>query len=120
MGIDEDDDEEVDVVFSGDYLDKIPVEAYFDPDLDVVSMRCWQVIFFDKKDLADVLALVNDLNSEYKFVKFVVDPEDESVDAEIDIPLREGEDAGELAYDALYYIVVIVDEAYEKLADFEV
>lgn len=119
MGIDEDDDEEVRVTFSGDNLDEIPVEIFFDEDLDAVSMRSWQVIYFDKKDLADVLTLVNDLNSQYKFVKFVVDPEDESVDAEIDVPLREGENAGELAYDALYYIVIIVDEAYPQLAKFE-
>ncbi len=115
MGIDDDDQEEVDVTFTGDNVDSIPVKIFFDDDLDSVSLRSWRVIYFDKEDLADVLTAVNDLNSEYKFVKFVVDVEDLSVDAEVDCPLRDDANAGEIAYDGLYYIVQIVDEAYPTL-----
>ena len=118
MGIDEDDDEEVNVSFGGDNKDEIDVKIFFDKDLDAVSMRCWRVISFNKADLAKVLAKVNDINCDYKFVKFVVDEEDLSVDAEIDCPLRDDDNAGEIAYDALYYIVKIVDKAYPELKPF--
>ena len=115
MGINEDGDEQINVSFSGDYMDTIDVKIFFDEDLDAVSMRSWRVINFKSSDMAKVLALVNELNNEYKYVKFVVDEEDLSVDAEIDCPLRDDANAGEIAYDALYYIVMIVDEAYPDL-----
>ena len=44
MGIDEDDDEQVNVSFSGDNLDTIDVKIFFDEDLDSVSMRAWSVL----------------------------------------------------------------------------
>ncbi len=115
MGIDEDGDEQVNVSFAGDNVDTIEVKIFFDEDLDAVSMRSWRVIKFSKSDMAKVMELVNKLNNDYKFVKFVVDEEDLSVDAEIDCPLRDDANAGEIAYDALYYIVMIVDEAYPDL-----
>ena len=100
-------------------MDDIEVEIFFDEALDSVSMRSWYVISFDEADLGDVLMQVNKLNSDYKFVTFVVDLNDYSVDAKIDCPLRDDANAGEIAYDALYYIISIIDEAYPELAVFE-
>ncbi len=119
MGIDEENDEQVNVTFTGDNVDRIDVEIYFDEDLDSVSMRSWRVISFKEADLADVLEAVNQVNGDYKYVKFVVDEDDLSVDAEIDCPLRDDENAGEIAYDALYYIVMIIDAAYPDFQEFE-
>ena len=119
IGIDEDKDEQVSVSVRGDNKKKIEISIFFDEDLDVVSMRSWYVISFDKANLNKVLAAVNQLNSDYKFVKFVVDETDYSVDAKIDCPLRDDDNAGEIAYDALYYIENIVDEAYLELKEFE-
>lgn len=118
MGIDEDDDEQVNLTFAGDKLDTIDIKVFFDEDLDSVSMRVWSIIYFDEADLTKVLEQVNTLNNDYKYVKFVVDTDDMSVDAEIDAPLRDDKNAGEIAYDALYYIVKIVDEGYPELKAF--
>ena len=119
MGIDEDDDEQISVSFSGDNMDDIKVDIFFDEELDSVSMRSWYVISFDEADLSDVLLKVNELNNNYKYVSFVVDLSDYSVDAKIDCPLRDDANAGEIAYDALYYMISIVNEAYPELAVFE-
>ena len=119
MGIDADDDEEVDVSFVGDNIDEIDVKIWFNADLDIVSLRSWRVINFRQSDLADVLTVVNKLNNDYKFVKFVVDEEDLSVDAKVDCPLRDDANAGEIAYDALYYIVKIIDDAYPELKPYD-
>ena len=118
LGIDEDDDEQVNVSFVGDNMDKIEVKIFFDEDLEMVVLRSWRVIKFQKADLAKVLKLVNELNNNYKFVKFVVDEDDLSVDAKVDCPLRDDANAGEIAYDGLYYIVKIVDQAYPELKPF--
>lgn len=118
MGVDNNDDEEVDVSFSGDNKDEINVEIYFDEDLDSVSLRSWYVISFDETDLGNVLLRINELNSNYKYITFVVDTNDYSVDAKVDCPLRDDANAGEIAYDALYYIVQIIDDAYPELAEY--
>ncbi len=119
-GLDDDEDEKVSVSFTGDNKKDIDVIIFFDKDLDAVSMRSWYVISFEKADLDKVLSVVNQLNSDYKFVKFVVDESDYSVDAKIDCPLRDDRNAGEIAYDALYYVVNIVDEAYLELEEFDI
>ena len=119
MGIDKNDDEEVDVSFTGDNKEDIDVEIYFDEDLDSVSLRSWYVISFDEVDLGNVLMLVNQMNSDYKYITFVVDMNDYSVDAKLDCPLRDDACAGEIAFDALYYIVQIVDDAYPEFAQYE-
>ncbi len=118
MGIDDDDFEQVNVSFAGDNLDDIAVEIYFDPELDSVSMRSWYVISFDESDLIELLLTVNELNSDYKYATFVADLSDYSVDVKLDCPLRDDANAGEIAFDALYYIVSIIDEAYPELEIF--
>ena len=118
MGIDDDGDEQVNLTINGKNADKIDVKVYFDDDLDAVSMYSWYVISFTRDDLAAVLLKVNELNTEYRFVKFVVDTSDYSVDAEIDCPLRDDDNAGEIAYDALYYLLAIVDKGYAELKEY--
>lgn len=117
MGVDEDDREEVTVGYTGDYCDDIFINIFFSPKLTSVSMRFWNIVDFDKADYADALELVNELNADYKFVKFVVDDWDWSIGAELDIPIREGEESAQIALDALYYIVQIADEAYPDLEE---
>ena len=119
LGVNEDNKEQINVTAKGDNKEKLEIKIFFHEDLDSVSMRSWYVISFDKANLAKVLAAVNKLNNDYKYVKFVVDESDYSVDAEIDCPLRDDDCAGEIAYDALYYIEEIVDRAYPELKAFE-
>ena len=114
-GIDEDEDEYIYCAFDEDNMKDIEVNIYFNKDLDSVSMRVWNVIDFDKRDLADVLALVNDINNAYKYVTFTVDLTDYPITAKLDAPLRDCEEAGEIAFDGLWYIVKICDEAYPEL-----
>lgn len=118
MGIDSDDDEQINASFSGDNVDSIDVKIFFDEDLEIVSLRVWRVISFQESDLANVMDKVNELNNDYKFIKFVVDKSDMSVDAKVDCPLRDDANAGEIAYDGLYYIVKLVDAAYPELKPF--
>ena len=118
-GVDQDDEEEVTVSYAGDYMDSIRAVIFFDEELDSVSMRIWDVIAFDEDDYFDVLKTVNSLNYKYKYAYFVVDEEDWTVYATIDVPLRDCDEAGEIAYDALYYLVEICDRGYDELKEFE-
>lgn len=117
MGIDEDEDEEITTSFTGDNWDDIFINLFFDEDLEIVSLRCWNIVDFNEKDRAEALERCNQLNDSYKFVKFVMDESDWSVGAEMDVPIREGAESAECVYDALYYIVNIADEAYPVLQE---
>ena len=117
-GVDQDNAEEVTVSYVGDYMESIRANIFFDEDLDSVSMRVWDVIAFDEDDCFDVLKVANSLNYRYKYVYFVVDESDWTVYATIDVPLRECDEAGEITYDALYYLIEICDRGYDELKSF--
>ena len=120
IGVDQGDYEELTVEFEGDYLDSITADIFFNADGDVVSMRVWDLITIDEKDYADVMKAINDLHRQYKFVCFAVDTDDWTVYATLDAPLRECDEAGDIAADAVYYLVNIADRGYQALKDFAV
>ena len=119
VGVDDDDDEDVVAYFEGETLGDAVVHIFFNPDLDEVDMRCWDIITFADKDYNDVLEAVNDLNNEYKFVKFTLDTSDNTVSAEMDAFLRQGEESGEIAYDVLTAIEYLSNVAYEELQEYD-
>ncbi len=119
LGVDNDNDEGVSLKFRGDNIDTIKINIFFDEDLDVVSMRIWYLIEFDKSDYEEVLEACNSLNNKYKFIKLYVDTSDWSVTAAIDIPIRSGSNCGEICEDGMLYLVNISDIAYETLKEFE-
>ena len=116
-GVGDDEKEEVTVSYIGDNWDDIFINIFFEEDLDSVSLRCWNIVDFDKKDADKALELCNRFNNEFKYVKFVMDENDWSIGAEMDVPIREGAESAECVYDALYYIATIADEAYPDLSE---
>ena len=114
-GIDEDEDEYISFTLSGDNMDRIDFDIYFDKDLDKVSMYVWKVIEYDERDFNDVLELVNDLNSDYIYVRFWVNTDFNVVTAEVNVPLRDCKEAGELAMDAFDALYYITDMTYPEL-----
>ena len=116
VGIDNDNDEKITVKFNGDYMDTVNVNIYFNQDLDVVTMRVWDVIDFNEDDYEKVLLACNDLHRQYKFVTFLVDTSDWSVTAKLDCPIRPGKNCGDICVDGMEYIVNITDLAYDSLS----
>ncbi len=119
VGVDDDDDEHVVAYFTGEALGDAVVHIYFRPDLDEVNMRCWDIITFDDDDYSDVLEAVNELNNDYKFVKFTLDTSDNTVSAEMDSFLRQGAESGEIAYDSLIAVEFLANVAYEELSVYD-
>ena len=113
-GLDNDNDDWVEVVYSGDYCETIDVDIYFSSAEDRASFRFWNVIDFDSSDYREILGVVNQLNADYKWVKFLVDTRDYSVTAEIDVLFPAG-DAGAICLETLDQIVNISDLGYQKL-----
>ena len=103
--------------WTGDNVKDMEVTALFTENLESVSLYAWNLVYIDKADLDKALSLVNKLNNEYYYVKFSVDEDEMSIDAEVDCRLRDDENAGEIAYDGVYFLVNVVDKAYPELKE---
>ena len=117
-GVDSDGDERVTVEFVGEYKDNILVNLFFGQDHDLVNLRIWNLIDINEADYEKVLDACNELHASYKLVTFFVDKTDWSVTAKLDLPIREGENCGEICLDGLSYLVNIADSGYDTLKAF--
>ena len=102
------------VVYTGDNMDSIPVVVIFDKDGDpLVSFKCWSIMSFKNKE-DSALKICNDLNAEYRWVKFYLDSDIEiaaSMDAMID-----ADTCGEECLTLVKRVVSIVDDVYPRFA----
>lgn len=103
-------DEEVIIDYPGNNCEHIYIGAFFGPDGDDVYFRVWNLIDFNSSDYRELLGKVNDLNSTYNFVSFVLDNSDFSVTVELDALLPP--DGGELSVNYLLLLGRITDKAY--------
>ncbi|MCD7769359.1 MAG: YbjN domain-containing protein [Oscillospiraceae bacterium] len=101
------------VTYGGDHLASIPVYVFFDKDGDpMVSFRCWEIANLKEKPEKGVRAC-NDLNAEYRWVKFYID-KDCDVICQADAYVDE-ESCGEICRRMVSRIVSIADDAYPVL-----
>ena len=113
-GIDDDNDEWLEIVYTGDYCDNIDIIVYFKADTQEANFRFWNMVDFNSADYREVLTVVNQLNSDYKWVKFVVDTRDYSVQSEADV-IFHPVDVGDICLETLSHIVNVSDLAYHVL-----
>lgn len=113
----------VGVTDSGVEVLKVPYGDYtifflFDEDLDLTSIRIWNIITFDDADLSKVLRSVNALNIDYKFTKFCVDEDDNTVSCEMDIIHRD-KDVADIVLEGLLHMLSILKHAEEALSVYD-
>lgn len=83
-----------------------------DPD---VAVRAFALGTFPAEKRQKGINLANDLNREYRYLKFALD-NDGDLNAEFDFPLRCSiSEVGDLAMELLSRCLKIVDEAYPKI-----
>ena len=99
------------VVYTGDNLRTIPVFVFFDADGDpLVSFKCWEIANFKDEKMAGGVIACNQLNKEYRWVKFYLD-DDSDVVAQIDAYVDE-ETCGSECTNLVKRMVNIVDDGY--------
>ena len=106
--------EQVRTSWRGDNISSLTVNLFFDSDLEAVRLYAWNIIDYNSYNYSSLLEVVNNLNAQFFWVKFYCDTSDNSVTGEISIPVRTG-NAGELAFDALSWMVSIIDDAYPSV-----
>ena len=99
--------EEVDITRRMDNYPSLTCEVHFREDCEEVSLRIWDIIKA-KADKEQVCAVLNTLNDGYKFVKFVYDESDATVQGEIDMYI-DGDHCGRSVYDAMWALFDVVD-----------
>lgn len=104
----------VHVTYTGDNMTSIKVRFHFNNDLEDVAVRVFDICNVQRGQLASAIVTVNALNNKYRFAKFVLDPEDSTVQAEMDLIFRSN-DVGEICLEALSHMVNICDKAYPDL-----
>jgi hypothetical protein len=102
------------ISFNGDNLKSVNIYAFFDEDGDpFMQFRCWEIESFKNNEAAG-LAVCNDLNLQFRWVKFFLD-KDKDVIATLDAMLDDNSSGAECV-SLMMRIVNIVDDAYPQIA----
>ena len=100
----------VKLTFSGEQVD-VTVTFFFDHDDEHASLRVFNLVKVPADKIPVMLTAVNQINNEYRFAKFCFDPDDNTIQAEMDCIFRK-HDVDEICYEALLRIVNICHDVY--------
>lgn len=102
------------IPFGGDNMATIRCALFFDTDNESVALRVHNIVKIPSEKIAKMFITVNSLNSKYRFSKFCIDTNDNTVHMEMDVPFRAGS-VGPVCLEMLTYSVSICDKAYPEL-----
>ena len=104
----------VETAFSGRNFASVNLYFLSNTDGNDVALRVSGVVKFPPERLARLYEVCNELNRKYRYAKFVIDPEKNVVNMEMDIP-SSCENVGAVAEEMLIRAVRILDEVYPRL-----
>lgn len=105
--------EYVSVTFDTKYGNSVSFAFIFDPDGTSVNIKVYSIAAVSAEKLMDMFVLVNQLNYEYRWVKFYLDDDNEvtvSGDAVIDEAT-----AGDELFELLARYLGIINEVYPRI-----
>ena len=106
--------EVVEVSFSGKNMNSVRTVFYFDADAEGVAIRVYDIVKVPEEKVDVMYPAINSLNRHFRFAKFVLDTDDNTIQAEMDTAFR-SRDVGEICYELLICMVDICDTAYPDL-----
>ena len=83
-------------------------------DENDAAVRIFDLIRFPAEKYDAIAEKVNECNCRYRYIKFGIDTNHNTVDAEYDLPISET-DPGECAYEILMRCAHIIDACYPQL-----
>ena len=104
----------VTVTFGGESMPAIRIRLFFDKDCQGVALRVFDIVKVPEERQAAVLSTLNGLNCRFRFVKFCLLAQDQTVQAETDAVFREN-DVGEICRELALRCASICDDAYPEL-----
>ena len=115
LGVNEDNNEKLSVLFLGDEMEQIRLEWFFTEKS--AKLFIWDIITYDPADYYDILEIVNGLNTHYGYSCFFADPNDNTVSYSYNF-LLDPACAGQHCFDIMCLARDIVDESYPTLAPY--
>jgi len=112
-------DERVEVTYTLDNFESVKCVIFFRNNNHTVSLRIWDILTASAGKNY-VLTNLNSLNYDYKYAKFVLDEQDNTVQAEMDMYVDQ-DHCAECVYDAMHILLEIIDdeEVAKKLHSLE-
>lgn len=101
------------VTFGADNKESISILFFFDADGDSVNVKSFSIAKVAEGKLMEMYTLINELNYEYRWIKFYLDKDNE-VAASGDAIINE-ETAGDECMEIVLRYVNIIDEVYPRL-----
>lgn len=106
-------DEALRFVYGGDNADTIKIILFFDEDGGSLNVKSFTIAKVPTAKLMETYVVLNELNTEYRWVKFYVDSDNE-VTAAGDAIIDEAT-AGEECYEIVQRYVNIIDDVYPRI-----
>lgn len=106
--------EVVEVSFSGKNMNSVRTVFYFGADAEAVAIRVYDIVKVPEEKVEMIYPAINSLNKHFRFAKFVLDTDDNTIQAELDAAFR-SRDVGVICYELLIRMVDICDTAYPDL-----
>ena len=76
--------EAVDVSFSGENMNTIKTRFIFEEDGESVAIRVFDIVKVPEEKVDMIYPAINSLNKHFRFAKFVLDTDDNTIQAELD------------------------------------
>ena len=80
-----------------------------------MSLRAFNLVRFPEDKLPVMLATVNHLNNEFRFIKFTVNTDDYTVQGSVDFYFREQDDVARISFESVLRSMNICDNAYPEM-----
>ncbi len=112
--VDGDDEEVIRISFNADNLERIRLSLFFNEENTNVAVRVFNLCKVEESKKPAIYAACNKLNDDYRWAKFCIDEEDNTVTVATDGVIRM-DVAGEIAHELVMRLVNITDEAYPIL-----
>ena len=95
-------------------ISTLTLQFFFDEDCKSVAIRMFDLVKFPESKLPTMLAAINQQNARFRFVKFVIDTNDHTVQAEADVAFR-SHDVRDICLEYVSRCINICDDAYPEL-----
>lgn len=95
-------------------MNSVRTVFYFDADAEAVAIRVFDIVKVPAEKADVMYPAINSLTKHFRFAKFVLDTDDNTIQAEWDAAFR-SRDVGEICYELLIRMVDICDTAYPDL-----
>ncbi len=101
-------DEIVSISSGMDNFATLTCKVFFRDTEEIASLRMWDIVTASA-GTNYILSVINGLNADKKFAKFVLDTSDSTVQAELDMYI-DADTCGRCVYDAMLTLFILVDD----------